>query len=125
MNANAGGRIRARSRADRRLRALTIGTAVLGAAATGAFGYAAAITYTGTTSAALANDQQAVDDPGAIGDPNAGVTAPNGAVTTPNGGVSNPNPGVTNPSNGSNGQVTTPTVRRTRNRSGHVSTGGS
>ena len=30
MNANTSGRIRARSRADHRLRALTIGTAVLG-----------------------------------------------------------------------------------------------
>jgi len=44
----------ARSRNLARLRRLTIGTAALGVAATSGFGYLAAMTYTGTTTAATA-----------------------------------------------------------------------
>jgi hypothetical protein len=48
MNATDNGR-EARSRAARRLRKLTIGTAALGVAATGGFGWLAAVTYSGAT----------------------------------------------------------------------------
>ena len=53
MNATDNGR-EARSRAARRLRKLTIGTAALGVAATGGFGWLAAVTYSGSTTAATA-----------------------------------------------------------------------
>ena len=49
MKTNDNGRAEARSRANRRLRAMTIGTAVLGVAATGSLGWAAAMTYDGST----------------------------------------------------------------------------
>lgn len=118
MNANTGTRIRARSRAESRLRAMTIGTAVLGVAATGALGWAAAITYDGKTSAALAADPGTGGDSNAAGDPNSGVTVPNSGVT-------NQNPAATTPNPVSGSQGTTPTVRRTKNHSGHASSGGS
>ena len=56
MKTNDNGRAEARSRADRRLRRITIGTAVLGVVATGSLGGLAAFTYDGTsdTSSALA-----------------------------------------------------------------------
>ncbi len=47
-------RVQTRNRSDRRLQSMTLGAAVLGLAATGAFGYAAALTYTGTANAANA-----------------------------------------------------------------------
>jgi hypothetical protein len=127
MDMNTPLRIRARSRADRRLQAMTIGTAMLGVVATGAFGYAAAVSYTGKTTTALADDQQAAGDPNAgVGDPNAGVPNANGAAPVdPNPGVANPNTGVANPTPGTTTQqAPAPTVRRTH-KTGHVSTGGS
>jgi hypothetical protein len=48
MNTNRSGRA-ARVRANQRLHNLTVGTAILGFAATGAFGALAAFTYNGTT----------------------------------------------------------------------------
>ncbi len=48
MKTNDNGR-GARVRAARRLRTMTIGTAILGVAATGSFGVLAAITYDGTS----------------------------------------------------------------------------
>ena len=125
MNANSGARIRARSRAESRLRAMTIGTAVLGVAATGAFGWAAAITYDGKTSTALAADPGTGGDSNAAGNPGAGFSDPNAGVTNPNPGVTNPNGGVTNPNPVSGNQGTVPTVRHSKNRSGHASSGGS
>lgn len=50
MNTYDKRRAEARSRASRRLRTMTIGTAVLGVAATGALGWLAAATYDGSTS---------------------------------------------------------------------------
>ena len=49
MNSNDNGRAEARSLANRRLRRLTIGTAMLGVAATGTIGLLAAVTYDGAT----------------------------------------------------------------------------
>ncbi len=51
MNSNDNGRAEARSQANRRLRRLTIGTAMLGVAATGTIGWLAAATYDGVTAA--------------------------------------------------------------------------
>jgi hypothetical protein len=51
MNANDNGR-EARVRAAKRLRTITIGTTILGVAATGGFGALAAVTYHGTTTTA-------------------------------------------------------------------------
>ena len=45
-------RAEARSRANRRLRNMTIGTAILAVAATGSLGWAAAITYNGASTQA-------------------------------------------------------------------------
>lgn len=52
MNTTPARRAADRSRAVRRLRSLTLGTAVAGVAATGAFGWLAAATYHGTWTAA-------------------------------------------------------------------------
>ena len=52
MNTNENGR-EARVRAARRLRKLTIGTAIMGVAATGGFGALAAVTYDGASNTAL------------------------------------------------------------------------
>ncbi len=48
MNTTNAGRAEARSRATRRLRNLTIGTALLGLAGTGTLGWVAAATYNGS-----------------------------------------------------------------------------
>lgn len=109
MNSTTRARMEARSSANHRLYALTVGAAVLGVVGTGVFSYAAALTYTGKTSVAAA-DQQTSSNPGAFVDPNAsGGETPFGAQA--------PNTG---------GQVT-PTAPRVRhsNRNAGVSTGGS
>ncbi len=49
MNPTIPARIHARSRNDDRLQSMTLGAVALGIAGTGFFGYAAALTYTGTT----------------------------------------------------------------------------
>jgi hypothetical protein len=49
MNTNDNGRAETRSRANGRLRRMTIGTAVLGVLATGSFGGLAALTYDGSS----------------------------------------------------------------------------
>ena len=51
MNTIDYGRTEARSRANRRLRRMTIGTTMLGVAATGSIGWLAAATYNGATAA--------------------------------------------------------------------------
>ena len=58
VNPTIPARVQARSRADSRLQSMTLGAAALGIVATGVFGYAAALTYTGQTSTANAADQQ-------------------------------------------------------------------
>lgn len=55
-------RVQARARADHKLQTLTIGAATIGFAATGAFAYAAALTYTGTTTTVNAADPQSRGD---------------------------------------------------------------
>ncbi len=49
MNSTIPARVRARSRNDDRLQSMTLGAAAIGIVATGFFGYAAALTYAGTT----------------------------------------------------------------------------
>ncbi len=51
MKTNERARVEARTRAGRRLRSLTIGTAILGVAATGALGWVAAGTAVGASTA--------------------------------------------------------------------------
>jgi hypothetical protein len=55
---NVPARVQARARADQRLHSMTVGAVAIGFAATGVFAYAAAITYTGTTTTANAADPQ-------------------------------------------------------------------
>jgi hypothetical protein len=49
VNSTIPARVRARSRNDDRLQSMTLGAAAIGIVATGFFGYAAALTYAGTT----------------------------------------------------------------------------
>ncbi len=49
MNPTIPARVQARSRNDGRLQSMTLGAVALGIAGTGFFGYAAALTYAGTT----------------------------------------------------------------------------
>lgn len=118
VNPTVPARIDARSRADRRLQSMTLGAAALGIAATGVFGYAAALTYNGTTSTANAADQPAGLG-GQFADPNIQDTLPStgGAGTGSQGGTVNPNT-QTNPQNG----ITLPVPTRQRH---HATTGGS
>jgi hypothetical protein len=76
VNPTVPARIQARSRADRRLQSMTLGAAALGIVATGAFGYAAAMTYTGKTSTVSAADQPASLG-GQVADPNIQNAQPN------------------------------------------------
>jgi hypothetical protein len=57
VNPTIPARVQARSRHDDRLQSMTIGAAALGIAATGFFGYAAALTYAGTSTANAATGQ--------------------------------------------------------------------
>ena len=54
MKTTDNGRALARSRANKRLRNLTIGTAMLGVAATGSLGWLAAMTYDGSNATTAA-----------------------------------------------------------------------
>lgn len=62
VNPTIPARVNARSRADQRLQSMTMGAAVIGIAATGVFGYAAALTYTGKTSTANAANPPVVQN---------------------------------------------------------------
>jgi hypothetical protein len=113
VNPTVPARVHARSRADRRLQSMTLGAAALGIAATGAFGYAAALTYAGTTATANAADQQAgFGDQGQVqpgdGNGSAGQSGTSGGNVVPFSGNQQP--------------VNPPTT--TRHRS-HTVTGGS
>ncbi len=79
MNPTIPARVQARSHADRRLQSLTLGAVALGIAATGAFGYAAALTYTGKTTTANAANPQ-----GGFGDRQYVPNGDNGASGTVN-----------------------------------------
>lgn len=114
VNPTIPARVQTRNRADRRLQSMTLGAAVLGIAATGVFGYAAALTYTGKTNTVNAaagvqsfggdqQPQQPVD----------GVTGQSGQDDQ--GNILNPFFGIQ--------QVTPPTT--SGRRQSHVSSGGS
>jgi hypothetical protein len=93
MNSNDNGRIEARSRANRRLRRMTIGTTMLGVAATGSIGWLAAATYdgafaAGTETANVAGvHSPATSTTGATATPTA-TPAPTVSTTTGNAHVS-------------------------------------
>ena len=109
-------RVQARSRADSRLQSMTLGAAALGIAATGVFGFAAAFTYTGSTTTVNAADQQGgLDGQGVDPTSNTGTSGQTNQSGTQGGTVS--------PFSRSNQQpITPPTI--TRHRS-HAVTGGS
>jgi hypothetical protein len=113
VNPTIPARVQARSRADRRLQSMTIGAAALGIAATGVFGYAAALTYTGKTTTVNAADQQG-DQQYAVPNDNGGSTGQSG--TSSGGGTATPNRGTQQQ------PIIPPTSTRHR---GHVSSGGS
>jgi hypothetical protein len=85
---------------------MTLGAAALGIAATGLFGYAAALTYTGTTSTVNAADQQVTgfSGGGAIGDAGSRSSSRSGSSsqtqTQAQGGIVNPFNGVLPPQSG-------------------------
>ncbi len=58
MNPTIPARVQARSRNDSRLQSMTLGAVALGIAGTGFFGYAAALTYAGTTTNSAAVNTQ-------------------------------------------------------------------
>lgn len=92
---------------------MTLGVAALGITATGVFGYAAALTYSGTATA------NAADQPAGLGDQNATQPLRNSGA----GGVAPNTGGTTIAPNTQNQQpVTPPTTTRHRN---HAVTGGS
>jgi hypothetical protein len=118
VNPTIPARVQTRNRADRRLQSMTLGAAVIGIAATGAFGYAAALTYTGTTNAAnAANPQSGFGDDQPLQQPgNNGGTGSSGQTGRNDQGT------TVNPFSGGQ-QVNPPTT--TRHRTSHVSSGSS
>jgi hypothetical protein len=114
MNPNTRARVQARTSANYRLQALTIGAAVLGVAGTGAFSYAAAMTYTGKPAAVTTGDQQGPDDQGGSTNP----TTNNGQTAT-----GNTAPNARTPNTGNQAPTVTPRPKKVR----HVqaTTGGS
>jgi hypothetical protein len=105
MNANENGR-EARARNAKRLRKLTIGTAILGVAATGGFGALAAVTYDGTTAATTI----------------AYTTAATGSTT---GTTSAPATGTATPAGTTTATATAAPAVTTTTGTAHVSTGSS
>jgi hypothetical protein len=99
---------RTRDRAVDRIRELTVGTAIVGFAATGAFGVLAAVTYAGTTT--TGNDAGAVSNDLPI---NLGGSSDTSGATS-NGGTATPAPFQV---------VQAPT--RTTTHPAHVTSGGS
>jgi type VI protein secretion system component VasK len=102
MNANDA-RAVARSRAQRRLRRMTIGTALLGIAATGGLGWTAALSYNGSTTSTAA-------------------TA--GVITADAGSTSTSTSTTTSSASSSASATTAPTVTSVIGNA-HASTGGS
>ena len=93
MNTTDNGRTEARSRANRRLRSMTIGTTALGIAATGSLGWLAAATYdrarrgrpeTTIVSAAAGAGRHADHDRSAATTAPAATAAPTVSTTTGN-----------------------------------------
>jgi hypothetical protein len=114
VNPTIPARVHARSQADRRLQSMTLGAAALGIAATGVFGYAAALTYTGKTSTANAADQ-----PGGFGDQQQTLSNGAGGTSGQSGATGG---GTVTPFSGNQQPVNPPTA--TKHRS-HASSGGS
>ena len=117
VNPTIPARVQARSRADRRLQSMTLGAAALGIAATGVFGYAAALTYTGKTATVNAADQQSGLGNGQYAVPNdtSGNSSQSGGTTV--------NPNAVTPNSGIQQQpVNPPTTTRHRQ---HAVSGGS
>ena len=110
MNQTTRARVQARSSANSRLQAMTIGAAILGIAGTGIFSYAAAMTYTGKTATVAADDQ------GGAVDPNNGQAFAPDATTDPRANAQAPSV---------NNQAPAPTPQVRRSRHARVSTGGS
>jgi hypothetical protein len=114
VNPTIPARVQNRNRADQRLASMTLGAAVLGIVATGAFGYAAAITYAGTsTSANAANPQSGYGDNQPLQQVNGGTPGQTGAGD---------DQGLLNPFFGGQ-QVNPPTT--SRHQKSHVSSGSS
>lgn len=88
MNTNDNGRAEARSRANRRLRNMTIGTALLGVAATGTLGWVAAAAGDGS-GASIAATTALVTTSTTSGTSTAGVATATSApvVTSSSGGA--------------------------------------
>jgi hypothetical protein len=111
-------RVQARSRHDSRLQSMTLGAAALGIAATGVFGYAAALTYSGTSTANAADQN--------LGDQNGTqpFTVNGGSSAGSNGGGTTRNSGGTTvtPNAGNQQPVNPPTTTRHRQ---HAVSGGS
>lgn len=120
MNPTIPARVHARSRADQRLQSMTLGAAVVGIAATGVFGYAAALTYAGTTTNANAANPAANQgtQPRSYGGDDGGF----GSSQYGTSGQSNQGGGLVNPFFGGE-QVNPPTS--TGSRHSHSSSGGS
>jgi len=87
MNTTDNGRAEARSRANRRLKRMTIGTALAAVAATGGFGWLAAATYNGastdaTTAAVTTKTTSAAADTAANSSTGASTSTSTGTTTT-------------------------------------------
>ncbi len=118
VNATIPARVQNRHRADQRLHSMTLGAAVLGIAGTAAFGYAAALTYTGTTS----NANAATTPQYGYGDDQPFQQEQNFGGESGESGERNQQGTTVNPFFGGQ-QVTPPTT--SRKRQSHVSSGGS
>lgn len=93
MSTNDNGRAEARSRANRRLRRMTIGTTMVGVVATGTFGWLAGATYDGATSigaetAIVADSTSASTDTATRSSTAAAATTPTVTTTTGSGHAS-------------------------------------
>ncbi len=75
MNTNDNRRAAARSRANRRLQRMTIGTAMLGVVATGGLGWLAAVTYNGSTALGATAIVRTDDEGGSAATPASSSTA--------------------------------------------------
>lgn len=104
MNSSENPRAAGRARALRRLRAMTIGTTILGVASTGAFSALAAITYDGTTAATTSQTAAVI---------NHGLSSDTASSSTSSG-----------TSSGTTGTTSSPGLSGSSG-SAHVSTGGS
>ena len=85
---SASARIATRSRAERRLRRITVGTAMAAVVATGGLSLVAALTYDGhttqaTTAAAVTTSRESSESSERSGSTRSGTTSTSGVTTTP------------------------------------------